>query len=76
MIPEYTRKRTGFLDMEQLKEDMPEIVEAIEAQSVWEQYEQKPDFNDIPEEFKSMIPQNAYDLTEDNKVYNIWLTKK
>lgn len=76
MIPKYHRRKTTPIDMEQLAEDMPEIAKSIAASTVWEQYEQPPDFSDIPEEFQHLIPDNIRNQKEDNKIYNIWLTKQ
>lgn len=76
MIPEYSRKRKLPINIEEATEDMPEIAAAIAAQSVWSQYEQAPDFSEIPEEYQTMIPDNIRNQKEDNKIYNIWLTKQ
>jgi hypothetical protein len=55
---------------------MPEIANAIGNINVWKQYEQAPDFSEIPEEYQSMIPDNAKKQQEDTRTYNIWLTKR
>jgi hypothetical protein len=76
MIPEYSRKRRLPLDIEEATEGMPEIANAIANTNVWKQYEQAPDFSEIPEEYQSMIPDNAKTQKEDTRTYNIWLTKR
>ena len=55
---------------------MPSVLNAIGNINVWKQYEQAPDFSEIPEEYQSMIPDNAKKQQEDTRTYNIWLTKK
>lgn len=76
MMPEYSRKRRLPLDIEEVTEGMPEIANAIGNINVWKQYEQAPDFSEIPEEYQSMIPDNAKKQQEDTRTYNIWLTKR
>lgn len=76
MIPEYKRDRKRPLDMEQLSEEMSEIAEMIAMQNTWTQYEQAPDFSEIPMEYQKMIPQNVREGKEDPRTYNIWLTKQ
>ena len=76
MIPEYKRDRRRSLDIEQLMEEMPQVAEQIMAQNTWAQYEQAPDFSEIPLEYQKMIPENARNQKEDTRTYNIWLTKQ
>ena len=76
MIPEYSRKRRLPLDIEEVTEGMPEIANAIVNIYVCKQYEHAPDFSEIPEEYQSMIPDNAKKQQEDTRTYNIWLTKR
>ena len=76
MIPEYKRDRKKPLDFEQLSEEMPDIADMIANQNTWPQYEQAPDFSDIPLEYQKMIPQNAREGKDDPRTYNMWLTKQ
>lgn len=76
MIPEYKRDRRRPLDIEQLMEEMPQIAEQIMAHNTWSQYEQAPDFSEIPMEYQKMIPENVRNQKEDTRTYNIWLTKQ
>ena len=76
MIPEYKHDKNRPIDWENALEGMPEVAQQIAQQTVWSQYEQAPDLSDIPEEFQKLIPDNIRKCQEDNKIYNIWLTKK
>lgn len=76
MIPEYKRDRQKPFDFEQLQEEMPQIADLIIAQNTWAQYEQAPDFTDIPLEYQKMLPDNIRNQKEDLRTYNIWLTKQ
>lgn len=76
MIPEYSRKKKLPVDIEEATEDMPEIAAAIASLSTWSQYEQAPNFSEIPEDYQNMIPDNVRNQKEDTKIYNIWLTKQ
>lgn len=76
MIPEYKRDKKTPLNMEEVLEGMPDVVNLIAMQSQWDEYEQAPDFSDIPQEFQGMIPDNVRKQKEDLRTYNIWLTKQ
>lgn len=76
MIPEYKRDKKTPLNMEEVLEGMPDIANLIVMQSQWDEYDQPPDFSDIPQEFQGMIPDNVRKQKEDLRTYNIWLTKQ
>jgi len=76
MIPEYKRDKKTPLNMEEVLEGMPDVANLIAMQSQWDEYEQVPDFSDIPQEFQGMIPDNVRKQKEDLRTYNIWLTKQ
>jgi hypothetical protein len=77
MIPEYKRDRKhANVDIQSALEQMPDIADLIAKQSAWDEYEQKPDFSEIPPEFQSMIPENIRKEQEDTRIYNMWLTKQ
>lgn len=64
------------IDFDMISNDMPEIANLIANQEIWNQYEQPPDFSDIPMEYQKYIPNNLINQKEDNRIYNILLTKK
>lgn len=76
MIPEYRRDRKHGFNVQDALENMPEVSELIVRQSAWDEFEQKPDFSDIPAEYQGMIPDNIRSQREDERIYNIWLTKQ
>lgn len=76
MIPEYRRDRKHGFNVQDALENMPEVSELIARQSAWDEFEQKPDFSDIPAEYQGMIPDNIRSQREDERIYNIWLTKQ
>lgn len=76
MIPEYRRDRKHGFNVQDALENMPEVSELIARQSVWDEFEQKPDFSDIPAEYQGMIPDNIRSQREDERIYNMWLTKQ
>lgn len=76
MIPEYKRDRKHGFNVQDALENMPEIVELIASQNTWDEFEQKPDFSDIPPEYQGMIPENIRNQKEDERIYNMWLTKQ
>ena len=76
MIPEYRRDRKHGFNVQDALENMPEVSELIARQSAWDQFEQKPDFSDIPAEYQGMIPDNIRSQREDERIYNMWLTKQ
>lgn len=76
MIPEYKRDRKFGFNIQEALEGMPDVVELIAKQSTWDEFEQKPDFSDIPTEYQGMIPENIRNQKEDTRIYNIWLTKQ
>ena len=75
MIPEYRRDRKHGFNVQDALENMPEVSELIARQSAWNEFEQKPDFSDIPAEYQGMIPDNIRSQREDERIYNMWLTK-
>ena len=75
MIPEYRRDRKHCFNVQDALENMPEVSELIARQSAWDEFEQKPDFSDIPAEYQGMIPDNIRSQREDERIYNMWLTK-
>lgn len=75
MIPEYRRDRKHGFNVQDALENMPEVSELIARQSAWDEFEQKPDFSDIPAEYQGMIPDNIRSQREDERIYNMWLTK-
>lgn len=75
MIPEYRRDRKHGFNVQNALENMPEVSELIARQSAWDEFEQKPDFSDIPAEYQGMIPDNIRSQREDERIYNMWLTK-
>ncbi len=76
MIPEYRRDRKHGFNVQDALENMPEVSELIARQSAWDEFEQKPDFSDIPAEYQGMIPDNIRSQREDERIYNMWLTKQ
>ena len=76
MIPEYRRDRKHRFNVQDALENMPEVSELIARQSAWDEFEQKPDFSDIPAEYQGMIPDNIRSQREDERIYNMWLTKQ
>lgn len=76
MIPEYRRDRKHSFNVQDALEKMPEVSELIARQSAWDEFEQKPDFSDIPAEYQGMIPDNIRSQREDERIYNMWLTKQ
>ena len=58
MIPEYKRDRKHGFNVQDALENMPEMAELIARQNTWDEFEQKPDFSDIPAEYQGMIPDN------------------
>lgn len=76
MIPEYRRDRKHGFNVQDALEKMPEASELIARQSAWDEFEQKPDFSDIPAEYQGMIPDNIRSQREDERIYNMWLTKQ
>lgn len=76
MIPEYKRDRKHSFNVQDALENMPEMAELIARQSTWDEFEQKPDFSDIPAEYQGMIPENIRNQKEDERIYNMWLTKQ
>ena len=76
MIPEYRRDRKHGSNVQDALENMPEVSELIARQSAWDEFEQKPDFSDIPAEYQGMIPDNIRSQREDERIYNMWLTKQ
>lgn len=76
MIPEYRRDRKHGFNVQDALENMPEVSELIARQSAWNEFEQKPDFSDIPAEYQGMIPDNIRSQREDERIYNMWLTKQ
>ena len=76
MIPEYRRDRKHGFNVQDALEKMPEVSELIARQSAWDEFEQKPDFSDIPAEYQGMIPDNIRNQREDERIYNMWLTKQ
>lgn len=76
MIPEYKRDRKHDFNVQDALENMPEMAELIARQSTWDEFEQKPDFSDIPAEYQGMIPDNIRNQKEDERIYNMWLTKQ
>ena len=76
MIPEYRRDRKHGFNVQDALENMPEVSELIARQSAWDEFEQKPDFSDIPGEYQGMIPDNIRSQREDERIYNMWLTKQ
>ena len=76
MIPEYRRDRKHCFNVQDALENMPEVSELIARQSAWDEFEQKPDFSDIPAEYQGMIPDNIRSQREDERIYNMWLTKQ
>ena len=76
MIPEYKRDRKHGFNVQDALENMPEMAELIARQSTWDEFEQKPDFSDIPTEYQGMIPENIRNQKEDERIYNMWLTKQ
>lgn len=76
MIPEYRRDRKHGFNVQDALENMPEVSELIVRQSAWDEFEQKPDFSDIPAEYQGMIPDNIRSQREDERIYNMWLTKQ
>ena len=76
MIPEYRRDRKYGFNVQDALENMPEVSELIARQSAWDEFEQKPDFSDIPAEYQGMIPDNIRSQREDERIYNMWLTKQ
>lgn len=76
MIPEYRRDRKHGFNIQDALENMPEVSELIARQSAWDEFEQKPDFSDIPAEYQGMIPDNIRSQREDERIYNMWLTKQ
>lgn len=76
MIPEYRRDRKHGFNVQNALENMPEVSELIARQSAWDEFEQKPDFSDIPAEYQGMIPDNIRSQREDERIYNMWLTKQ
>ena len=75
MIPEYRRDRKHGFNVQDALENMPEVSELIARQSAWEKKKKKPDFSDIPAEYQGMIPDNIRSQREDERIYNMWLTK-
>ena len=75
MRPEYRRDRKHGFNVQDALENMPEVSELIARQSAWDEFEQKPDFSDIPAEYQGMIPDNIRSQREDERIYNMWLTK-
>ena len=76
MIPEYRRDRKHGFNVQDALENMPEVSELIARQSAWDEFEQKPDFSNIPTEYQGMIPDNIRSQREDERIYNMWLTKQ
>lgn len=76
MISEYRRDRKHGFNVQDALENMPEVSELIARQSAWDEFEQKPDFSDIPAEYQGMIPDNIRSQREDERIYNMWLTKQ
>ena len=76
MIPEYRRDRKHGFNVQDALENMPEVSALIARQSAWDEFEQKPDFSDIPAEYQGMIPDNIRSQREDERIYNMWLTKQ
>lgn len=76
MIPEYRRDRKHGFNVQDALENMPGVSELIARQSAWDEFEQKPDFSDIPAEYQGMIPDNIRSQREDERIYNMWLTKQ
>lgn len=76
MIPEYRRDRKHGFNVQDALENIPEVSELIARQSAWDEFEQKPDFSDIPAEYQGMIPDNIRSQREDERIYNMWLTKQ
>lgn len=76
MIPEYRRDRKHGFNVQDALENMPEVSELIARQRAWDEFEQKPDFSDIPAEYQGMIPDNIRSQREDERIYNMWLTKQ
>lgn len=76
MIPEYRRDRKHGFNVQDALENMPEVSELIARQSAWDEFEQKPNFSDIPAEYQGMIPDNIRSQREDERIYNMWLTKQ
>lgn len=76
MIPEYRRDRKHGFNVQDALENMPEVSELIARQSAWDEFEQKPDFSNIPAEYQGMIPDNIRSQREDERIYNMWLTKQ
>ena len=76
MIPEYKRDRKHGFNIQDALENMPEMADLIAKQSSWDEFEQKPDFSDIPAEYQGMIPDNVRNQKEDQRIYNMWLTKQ
>ena len=76
MIPEYKRDRKHGFNVQDALENMPEMAELIARQSTWDEFEQKPDFSDIPTEYQGMIPENIRNQKDDQRIYNMWLTKQ
>ena len=76
MIPEYRRDRKHGFNVQDALENMPEVSELIARQSTWDEFEQKPDFSNIPVEYQGMIPDNIRSQREDERIYNMWLTKQ
>ena len=76
MIPEYKRDRKHGFNVQEALEGMPEMAELIARQNTWDEFEQKPDFSEIPAEYQGMIPDNIRNQKEDERIYNMWLTKQ
>ena len=76
MIPEYRRDRKHGFNVQDALENMPEVSELIARQSTWDEFAQKPDFSNIPAEYQGMIPDNIRSQREDERIYNMWLTKQ
>ena len=75
MIPEYRRDRKHGFNVQDALENMPEVSELIARQSAWDEFEQKPDFSDIPAEYQGRIPDTIRSQREDERIYNMWLPK-
>lgn len=76
MIPEYKRDRKHGFNVQEALEGMPEMAELIARQNTWDEFEQKPDFSEIPAEYQGMIPENIRNQKDDQRIYNMWLTKQ
>ena len=73
-IPKYKSNRR--LSWDEICDEFPDVARQIVSEDQWRQFEQKPDFSDIPSEYQGMIPENIRNQKEDTRIYNIWLTKQ